>query len=224
MHDCTVIGTTDTSAPDVTVSVTDDDRDFLLNQANKNLKLKKPLTKQDIISERCGVRPLVLTSGKKQAKVDWISLSRKHVVEVKADSKSISIFGGKLTDCINIGNEIVQGVKKLGIKTQPARHWIGEISPAIPGDLVKSVTQFHANQAFAVAESLWRRHGKDSYKIVQAWQENSELADFAYEGLLFTVGELEYISENELVVTQEDLLRRRTPIGLLRKNISVKAS
>lgn len=217
MHDCTVIGTTDTAALNAQVSVTDEDRDFLLSQANKNLNLKKPLTKQDIISERCGVRPLVVAGNKKITKVDWISLSRKHLVEVKVDSKSISIFGGKLTDCINIGNEIVHGIKKLGVKTASAENWIGEPNPVIPADLVQIVAKFHGDLAFLVAESLWRRHGIDSYSIIESWEDDAELAEIAYEGLLFTIGELEYIAENELVVTQDDLLRRRTPIALLRK-------
>ncbi len=224
MHDRTVIGTTDTSAADANVQVTDEDRDFLLGQANKNLNLKVPLTKADIISERCGVRPLVVTNGKKLAKVDWISLSRKHVVEIKPEMTAISIFGGKLTDCINIGNEIVHGVRKLGIKTYPAKHWIGEEYPAMPNEFFTTVAEFFTTDADRVAEGLWRRHGKDSYKILEMWQENLDYSQMVFEGLHFTKGELEYIANNELVVNPEDLLRRRTPIALLRKDASSTTS
>ena len=35
--------------------VTDEDRDFLLDQINSRLSLDEPLTKDSIIAERCGV-------------------------------------------------------------------------------------------------------------------------------------------------------------------------
>jgi glycerol-3-phosphate dehydrogenase len=54
-------------------------------------------------------------------------LSRKHEVEVLADKKQISVFGGKLTDCINVGEEIAAFVKDLGVEyTFPNKRWYGE--------------------------------------------------------------------------------------------------
>lgn len=64
MKDRSVIGTTDTRVDDPVSEVTDQDREFVLEQANRCLNLATPLTKNDIISERCGVRPLVV-KGKK---------------------------------------------------------------------------------------------------------------------------------------------------------------
>jgi hypothetical protein len=37
-------------------------RQFVLENINKRLDLPKPLTKRDVIAERCGVRPLVVKS------------------------------------------------------------------------------------------------------------------------------------------------------------------
>ncbi len=62
MSDRTVIGTTDTRVPEPETAVTEADRQFILDNINKRLNLKQPLSRKDILSERCGVRPLVLES------------------------------------------------------------------------------------------------------------------------------------------------------------------
>ena len=223
MHDRTVIGTTDTSVIDAKVGVTDQDREFLLAQANRCLNLSKPLVREDIISERCGVRPLVVKGSKVLDKVDWMSLSRKHVVELKKEQKAISIFGGKLTDCINIGNEVVQAVKKLGIEVTTAKHWFGEPSLQIPHLLVERIKNFHPQIANELADALWRRHSNDAFKIVDAWDISPKNSELVFEGLMFTFGELHYIAENEHVLFPEDLLRRRTPLALIRTKQELKA-
>ena len=54
-----------------------------------------------------GVRPLVVkTRGRRQTHVDWTSLSRKHEIERDDDLNVVTIFGGKLTDCLNVGEEV----------------------------------------------------------------------------------------------------------------------
>ena len=81
--------------------------DFLLEQINERLALAEPLTSADIISSRSGVRPLVVDAGGGDAEnADWTSLSRKHAMEVDAGANWITIFGGKLTDCVNVGHEV----------------------------------------------------------------------------------------------------------------------
>ena len=56
------IGTTDTRVDDPVTEVTDEDRRFVLDNINKRLDLERPLTRDDVIAERCGVRPLVVSS------------------------------------------------------------------------------------------------------------------------------------------------------------------
>ena len=76
----TCIGTTDTPVDDPTVR-----RDcgrptqFVIDNANELLELDRPLTEQDVIAERCGVRPLAVSGGDTTA--DWIALSRKHAID-----------------------------------------------------------------------------------------------------------------------------------------------
>ncbi|MFT4864543.1 MAG: glycerol-3-phosphate dehydrogenase, partial [Ilumatobacter sp.] len=127
-----VIGTTDTRVDTPFTEVDQDDIDFLLSQINARLDLATPLTKDDIIAERCGVRPLVISAGKGDQKdVDWTKLSRKHAVEVDTKQRVVTIFGGKLTDCLNVGEEVAAEIESLGVPLEKDLHnWFGEPAKA----------------------------------------------------------------------------------------------
>ena len=129
----TMIGTTDTPVSTPDTKVTEQDRQFVLDNINKRLNLPSPITDEDIISERCGVRPLVLSNDKDNYPYeDWTKLSRKHEIDINQQKSYISIFGGKLTDCINIGEEVCEKVERLGLSLpQKERRWYGEPDEAI---------------------------------------------------------------------------------------------
>ena len=66
----TMIGTTDTRVSTPDTKVNPEDRQFVLDNINKRLNLPQPLNEGDIISERCGVRPLVVGPGGKNNRLD----------------------------------------------------------------------------------------------------------------------------------------------------------
>jgi len=219
MHDRSVIGTTDTRVDNPTNQVTDADREFVLEQANRCLELVKPLTKADIISERSGVRPLVVKRKSDVKNQDWTSLSRKHEIELDKKKHLITIFGGKLTDCINVGKEVSDLVKKLGIKEIRNRKWYGEDLELKSSTFYGEISEFYPNNpelAKKVLAGLIRRHGAEIEQILKLWRQDKSNCQLIFEGLDFTKGELLYILENEDVVKPDDLLRRRTPLKLLR--------
>ena len=51
-------------------------------------------------AERVGVRPLAVAGD--PGGRDWVQLSRKHQIEVDRERGFVSVFGGKLTDCLKI--------------------------------------------------------------------------------------------------------------------------
>ncbi|MGA0798730.1 MAG: hypothetical protein ACO3O9_06265, partial [Candidatus Nanopelagicales bacterium] len=51
---------------------------------------------------------------------------------------------------------------------------------------------------------------------LELWREDKSNAEIIFEGLDFTKGELLYMVQKEDVVKPDDLLRRRTPLRLLR--------
>jgi len=159
MGDRSVIGTTDTRVESPTTSVTAEDRDFVLRQINARLDLDVPLSAADVISERCGVRPLVVDATGDDESSDWLQLSRKHEIELDRDRGVISIFGGKLTDCLNVGEEVVDALAQLGVSANELDDgWFGE-PPAAEFAKFQARVAVNPHLAEDTADILWRRYG-----------------------------------------------------------------
>ena len=122
----TCLGTTDTRVDSPYAEVTDADREFVLSNINRRLRLERPLTRADVVAERCGVRPLV-TSGDADEVADFLQLSRRHAIDVDEPRGQMSIFGGKLTDCVNVGEEVCAITRDLGVALPYVGYrWFGE--------------------------------------------------------------------------------------------------
>jgi glycerol-3-phosphate dehydrogenase len=223
MHDRSVIGTTDTRVDDPAEQVTDEDRQFVLRQINVSMNLTKPLTTKDIISERCGVRALVVNQGSTGDGEDWHKLSRKHVVELDP-SGAISILGGKFTDCLNVGDEIVRAVSKyLKMPAQQSK-WFGEDPKEDFALLLKQATDLGQDELVSgeILHQLWRRHGAAARQILTQLSQNPSDRELVFDGLAITYGELRHIVQNEQVGTRDDLLRRRLPISMVRSSEEIR--
>ena len=218
-----VIGTTDERVDHPVTHVEDDDRDFLLQQINARLKLDSPLTPDDIIASRCGVRPLVVEgSGKGSENKDWTSLSRKHAMEVDRRESFISIFGGKLTDCVNIGNEVSRAVAKLGVKLERDRHhWYGEPPRPTRDEFFRQARLMHLDklrqrESFeTLSTRLWRRYGLRAFAMLEAIRDDPTMAHDIIAGAEYVRVELYYAAQTEMITTLEDFLRRRSKIALV---------
>ena len=221
MANRTCIGTTDTRVDDPLTQTTDEDRDFVLSNINACLDLPSPLTRADIIAERCGVRPLA-TRRSDDADIDVQQLSRRHVIETEVGKKHVSIFGGKLTDCLNVGDEVSDQVARLGITlSQPPGKWYGE-----PGQQERDA-YFHRARALGIdavvardtgeplSERLWRRYGTAAEAMLDAIEKNPSLAEPLIENAGIRRCEMDYLARSEMIVKLEDYLRRRSKIELL---------
>ncbi len=217
------IGTTDTQVATPYVDVTDEDRDFILDNINNLLGLTEPLTKADIIAERCGVRPLVTKgSAGTGATADWLQLSRKHEIHCNEQEQYISIFGGKLTDCLNVGDEITSLVAQCGLNVGHAnRGGLGEPGLKIKAEfeqygLEHGLDQHTAgNSRGSLSTRLWRRYGGDAKGIATRIIKNPAKAKTLFANSSFTWAELEYSAANEMVESIDDLFRRRSSIALV---------
>lgn len=208
------IGTTDTRTLELPPRTTDEDRLFILDNINARLRLEQPLTTGDILAERCGVRPLVVSKAAKTAagETDWTALSRKHIVEVTPEKRHITIFGGKLTDCLNVGEELVEAVTELGVTASPEpRRWYGE-GTAVERSLwmARAMT---AKLPEATAARLWRCYGQRADSLLELIRADASLASPLYPELDVLGAEAVYAGRAEYVETPEDFLRRRTHIA-----------
>lgn len=226
----TCIGTTDTPVDKPTKTVTQEDREFVLNNINARLNLTEPITEQDIIAERCGVRPLVV-EGQSSGGKDWMQLSRKHEVETNTTDRFLTVFGGKLTDCLNVGDEVSETVQKMGVSIPyPDYQWYGE-----PDANIKSRFQHQARlmgldnytssgASELLSSRLWRRYGTAAFSMLERIQEDPAEAEVLIEGTEYTRVELQETAEREMVVELEDFLRRRSKIALVERQESIRSS
>ncbi len=217
-----VIGTTDTRTDNPREAVTDEDRQFLLDQINARLKLPQPLTVDDIIAERNGVRPLVVERGDDDHdETDWTALSRKHEIEFDRSRQVVTIFGGKLTDCLNVGEEVVEAVEHLGLRPGPETSWYGEPSADERRAFLQAAATVgldrrpDVERAQSMAEVLWRRHGAAAHEVVATVKAQPELAEPIMAESDVLAAEVPLYLEREMVVELDDLLRRRTKLALI---------
>ena len=212
MGDCSVIGTTDERVKEHEVAVSSDDVDFLLGEANRKLRLSRPLVTEDVIAERVGVRPLVIPKGGVDQDKDWTELSRRHEVETNRRCRMISVLGGKLSDCLNVGEEVVSSLDDLGYKTsKPTNRWYGE-----PSDAERSIF-FHSAKSSDIdedtARELWRRHGSRSFDVIEMISDDPATGERLSENIDYCPAEISVMKEYEFIFDSDDFLRRRTLIG-----------
>ena len=211
MGDRSMIGTTDTRVEKPETETNKDDIDFVLRQINAQLELAEPITEDQIVSNRSGVRPLVVENGESGNNQDWHALSRKHAIEANRDKRVVTILGGKLTDCLNVGEEVIDELKGFGIKLDDPGTWFGEGSQERKTEFYAKVASQTKGNADLIAEGLWRRHGHRAFDVI-----GKEKLEDLFDGLGITAQELRYVAENEDVTTREDLLRRRLPVMMAR--------
>ncbi|HKP57042.1 MAG TPA: FAD-dependent oxidoreductase [Polyangiales bacterium] len=223
------IGTTDTRIETIPPRVEAEDRRFILDNVNRRLSLTRPLNERDVIAERVGARPLVLSSSASGEDRDWLALSRKHVVEVDADDRHISIFGGKLTDCLNIGEEIALAVRALGVEMPDyGRRWYGE-----PDDSTRDAFFHQAKlmglDALTAKESveplstrLWRRYGAAALGLLDDIRQEPRMAQVLISGTEYIRVELYHAAQREMVTKLEDFLRRRSKIALIARREDIR--
>ncbi len=226
----TCIGTTDTRVTGPETHVTDADRDFILENVNQLLVLPAPLTRADVIAERCGVRPLVVR-GTASDKGEWTQLSRKHAVEADHQRRHVSIFGGKLTDCLNVGEDICELVRGFGVSMpHPTYRWYGEPPEDVRREFVHQATLMNLD-AYTSPEAseplssrLWRRYAANALGLLEQIREDPRDAEILIEGTEYIRCEIEQAARREMIVTLEDFLRRRSKISQVARKEIIRRS
>jgi glycerol-3-phosphate dehydrogenase len=133
------------------------------------------------------------------------------VVEGNKERKVVTVLGGKLTDCLNVGEELVGELNRFGLKVKVPGRWFGEGNQTRKEEFFDLIRNLASETPNLLADGLWRRHGEKAFEIVG----DSELSDLV-PGLGITEQEIRHIVQAEQVVTREDLLRRRLPISMAR--------
>lgn len=227
-----VIGTTDTRIDTPFTAVDNDDREFLLAQINARLALDKPLTVGDIIAERSGVRPLVVKRhGDDRKNVEWTSLSRKHEIERDDDVNVVTIFGGKLTDCLNVGEEVADEIELLGIPLEKdLENWYGEPAKATRAEFFRQAKLMKLDQLRSkpdtepLSDRLWRRYGRRAFDLLEAIRADPAMGEDIMGSADYLRAELHNAAEQEMIVKLDDFMRRRSKIDLVVPDDEIRSS
>ena len=221
-----VIGTTDTRVDDPHTAVTEEDRNFLLEQINARMNLEKPLEASDVIAERSGVRPLVVKvegegSDDWRSK-EWTSLSRRHEVECDAQRSVVTVFGGKLTDCLNVGAEVASEIESLGVTLEAdERNWYGEPDSASRAEFFRQAHLMHLDEMRSKPDTepltvrLWRRYGRRAFDMLEHIRDDPSMATDVMESADYLRVELHNAADHEMIVKLDDFMRRRSKIDLV---------
>ena len=105
--------------------------------------------------------------------------------------------------------------------TNTSDKWYGEPSKAELDDYRSRASQLGLNDDIAIdtreslTTRLWRRYGRHAGEILDMIARDPACAAPIIPGMGLRRCEIEYMAEHEMVVTLEDLLRRRSKLGLL---------
>ena len=207
-HSKIIIGTTDTPIKENQESsfleplALDDEIDFILHQIGKYLTHDP--SRKDIKSVFAGLRPLVKGDSKKTAE-----LSRDHLIVISA-SGLITITGGKWTTYRHMAEDVINtAIKKAGLANKECVTFDLKIHGA------KTNTDF--NEAFYY-------YGSDADALKLMAQNEKSLAEPIHPNLPYIKAEIIWAVQNEMCMTVEDALARRTRALLLDARSSMEAA
>ena len=225
-HDFTLIGTTDVELQDEpgTAHITPDEQHYLCEQASRYFE--HPVTDADVVWSYAGVRPLL-----EDEAGDPSAVTRDYLLEANSDAAPLlSVWGGKITtfrklaeDASNLLGEMLG--QRRAAWTQGAHlpggdlsNWIGatRADRTRPGGeferFVDAVRTRYPWLSAALAYRMARAYGT-RIEIVLAQATHlaalgQEVAPGLYEA------ELRYLQREEWAVSADDMMWRRSKLGL----------
>jgi len=211
--DFTLIGTTDAEHDDLSKSpvCTEVERDYLLDFANNYFT--QDITADDIVWTYSGVRPLY-DDGAKSA----TAATRDYVLTLNDDGAPLlNIFGGKITTYRKLAEQVL--AKLTPFYPNISGDWTAGV--AMPGgdfavaDVPKLITKISTDYAFLTpfwATRLIRAYGTLAWDVLGDAATASDLGtDF---GATLTAREVKWLIENEFATCAEDVVWRRSKLGL----------
>jgi glycerol-3-phosphate dehydrogenase len=214
-HDYTLIGTTDedfTGDP-ATAAITDSETDYLLAAVSEYLE--RPLTRSMIRWTYAGVRPLYDDGASKAQEA-----TRDYVLSLDAPNGQpalLSVFGGKITTYRRLAEQALAKLKTFfptmrAPWTRDAKLPGGDVPVRDFENWVVSTQRRYPFLEAALVRRLCRAYGSRIGHLLDGVTTASSLGHDFGAGL--TGRELDYLSANEWAETADDVLWRRSKLGL----------
>jgi glycerol-3-phosphate dehydrogenase len=210
-----LIGTTDIpfQGDPATAEITPEETDYLLDAVNRYFE--KPITRQQIVWTYSGVRPL---HSEKTSNVS--AISRDYTLELNTDSGQtplLSVFGGKITTYRKLAEHALQDLQPFFPHATSA--WTKDVplpGGDMPGADFSTFYQQFQEQYSWLPASLSYRYARSYGTLCQHFLNNAhDLSDLGQHfGAGLYEAEVAYLIEYEWAKTVEDILWRRTKLGL----------
>jgi len=210
----TLIGTTDReySGDPAKVAITEQETDYLLKVVNAHFNHQ--LSRGDILHTYSGVRPLCNDESDNPSAV-----TRDYTLALSAaqgEAPLLSVFGGKLTTYRKLAESAMAELKPFF--SQMGQSWTAHA--ALPGGegmstpqaLVEELLARHQWLAPDIAKRWAVTYGSRTWQLLEGVTGPDDLGQ-AIGGGLFT-REVDYLRETEWAVSTQDVLWRRTKLGL----------
>jgi glycerol-3-phosphate dehydrogenase len=212
--DFTLIGTTDrdyTGDPGA-VAITKDETAYLCAAASEYFT--RQIAPADVVWAYSGVRPLYddHATAAQEATRDYV------IKDERIDGASlVNIFGGKITTYRRLAEAIMRTVgDHIGARGEP---WTARAplpgGDFVDGDLARFTEALRTEKPFLsapLARRLARSYGSRARNFLMRAQSMADLGrDF---GAGLTAAEIDYLVDQEWARTAEDILWRRTKLGL----------
>ncbi|WP_440468472.1 glycerol-3-phosphate dehydrogenase [Pseudomonas sp. YH-1] len=211
----TLIGTTDREyqGDPAKISISEEETDYLLNVVNAHFK--RQLGRQDILRSFSGVRPLCDDESD-----DPSAVTRDYTLALDntpGEAPLLSVFGGKLTTYRKLAEAALE---------QLAPHFAGVMKPRwtadapLPGGEAMTTVEDLAIQLMdrlrqldpALARRWASTYGSRIWALLDGAHNLSELGEHLGAGLY--AREVEYLVHEEWARDADDILWRRTKLGL----------
>jgi glycerol-3-phosphate dehydrogenase len=215
----TLVGTTDVpvEALDGPPKISAEETQYLCDSVNHYFK--RQITPVDVVWSYSGVRPLFDDAAKNASAV-----TRDYVLDVdhpRGRAPVISVFGGKITTSRKLAEHAMEKlVPEIADAPQAWRRpWTG--TAILPGGDIRDahfdnlLDDLHAKAPFlpaAQAHRLGRAYGTRVWNILGNAQTLADLGEAFGGGV--TAAEIDYLIDQEWARTAEDVLWRRSKLGL----------
>lgn len=221
--DWTYVGTTDTDFNDDPDAVRADEEDvqYLLDAVNSSFD-DTHLSPSDVVATWAGVRPLVSEEGAPSA------VSRDY--DIRSEPQGlVSIAGGKLTTYRAMAEELVDRVIELqgtraGWSPGPCR----TADVPLPGGDLEGFDRYSAGAASTLEESwglapaaasrLVRTYGTEHVKLLAYALHDRRLLQPLGPGCSVLRAQAAFAAAEEMALTLEDFMARRTDLMLFHRN------
>lgn len=211
-----IIGTTDKEykGKPEDVSIEDWEIDYLIKVFNQNFNTE--ICHDDIVSTYSGVRPLCDDESS-----DPSAITRDYTLalHIQSDQNAlISIYGGKITTYRKLAEAVLDKLARFIPKA--TIEWTA--NTPLPGsesfgqtlnDIQSKISQSHNWLTKTEVNRFARTYGLLSLKFLNGKNSHTDMGEYFGAGLF--AAEIDYLIESEWAVEAEDILWRRTKLGLI---------